>query len=468
MSQGIKNRKVGEVFIDQENNDEYILSELRIFSGKDYDELINNINAVFNIYKIVNRKDVTPNTKRKIKTAIYVELVNREKKLKYPIVRLFDKEFSVLSDAPAWSGTALLEDYNRAYSIRPRLRVALGSQSAYQASRIDFASLLSNSQNVVGNTYGNVQGMLDALINMAEADKSDLGKAILELLNMVSKGEFGTIKGAARFDREISIYASEFIVPLAIALGTSTPVISDAIGGDTKINTRSNHMGFDAVIQGRNSKYLISVKQGGAGRKHGAYSSIAYLQKIIADAEKEGKLNQNPLFKNLEKYKQILNLILGIRLETQKLEDPNEAELESVFAAKFTRKTYRNLFLLAKAIEVPNAEISKVLQFVGNENNPLDKKIAMLNIFAKLIYMTLNKQDWFKDTTKALLKFNNFLQASLMTRRVKDDLEILGVYVDNIDQKEVDISAEKSYFGSKYATGHGGFLLLEILELEQE
>ena len=82
--------------------------------------------------------------------------------------------------------------------------------------------------------------------------------------------------------------------------------------------------------------------------------------------------------------------------------------------------------------------------------------------------MTLNKQDWFKDTTKALLKFNNFLQASLMTRRVKDDLEILGVYVDNIDQKEVDISAEKSYFGSKYATGHGGFLLKEILELEEE
>jgi hypothetical protein len=466
MSQGVKNRKAGEVFIDQENNDEYIISEIRIFSGNDYDDLINNINAVFDTYKIVNRKDVTPNTRRKIKTAIYIRLENRETKQQYPIVRLFDREFSVLSNAPAWSGTALLEDYNRAYGIKPRLKVALGSQFIYQPSKMDFASLLSDSQDTVGDEFGNAQAILSALKSKVDKDKSPLGQAIVKLLDMLSAGNFGTISGAAIYDKEIGIYASEFIVPLAIALGVSTPVIPDAVGGKVKINTKANHMGFDAAIKSKNAQYLISVKQGGTGRKYGAYGSIAYLQKIIAENE-EG-LKQSPLFKDLEEYKEILNIILGARIEGQELADPNEAELERAFAAKFTRKTYRNLFLLAKALEVPNAEISKVLQFVGDESNTLDNKIATLNNFAKKIYEALNKNEWFKATTKALLKFNNFLQARLITRRIKNDLVVVGVYVDTVDNKEVDISAEKSYFGSKFATGHGGFLLKEILELEEE
>jgi hypothetical protein len=95
MSQGVKNRKAGEVFIDQENNDEYIISEIRIFSGNDYDDLINNINAVFDTYKIVNRKDVTPNTRGRkseihccftIRDSITTSSMKSEKREKYYII----------------------------------------------------------------------------------------------------------------------------------------------------------------------------------------------------------------------------------------------------------------------------------------------------------------------------------------------------------------------------------------------
>lgn len=466
MSQGVRNRKVGDVFIDEKTNQEYILSEVKLYSGEDYDDLINKLNLDFDEYKIVNRKDLTGNKKSKVKSLIYVELTDKKSSIKYPIIRFFDKTISSLASAPTWSGSGLLKDYSEAYGIYPRLRSALSSQFVYQPSKINFATLLSNSQETIGDGFENPSQILSALKAKVEQDKTPLGLAIKELLEMLERRSYGEIKNGIRFEREIGIYAAEFIVPIAIALGMTTPPIPDAVGGKVKINTKANHMGFDAAIKTSVAQYLISVKQGGAGRSYGAYGSIAYMQKIIA--ENEEQLKGSTLFKDLQQYKELLDIILGAKIEQKETETVGDLELERKFSSKFTRKTYRNLFILAKKLGLPSNQISDVLKFVGDDSNPLEEKIKMLNGFANTIYDALNKNKFFKEMTKALLQFNNFIQGRLITRKKDNNLMIAGVQVDTVDKKTVDISAKKSYYGSKFASGHGGFLLREILKLTDE
>lgn len=464
MSQGIRNRRLGDVFVDEVNNQEYILAEVKFYFAESYTELLNKLKVNYGDNFRIANLGFTPTKQSKARSAVYVRLENKSTKEVYPLVRFFEKQTSTIN-LISWSGTDLLKDFNRVYGISPRLGTALSTQFAYRVSKVDFSDLFSKSQQTVGNQFLTARDIITKLISVAEADKGPLSPIIVELLYMTAIGEYGTLKGAAQFEREIGIYASEFIVPLAIVLQSTEPVIKDASGGDILINTKANDMGFDAKIKAQTRTYFISVKQGGAGYKHGAYGSIAYIKQILENNKEE--LKSFPYYGELERYRKILDLLLGV----DPVDDtftPTELEARKSYTSKFNRKTYRNLFILAKELNLPGDEITSILKFVGDESSPLEDKLRKLNRFAIKIYDTLNKDEDFNKITKALLQFNNFIQGRLLTRKInKDDLDIIGVRLDIIDdEKTVQISGQKSYYGDKFATGHGGFLLKEILGLE--
>jgi hypothetical protein len=466
MSQGIRNRRAGDIFVDEGNSQEYILADVKFFHGDSYEEILSKINLNYgDDFKVANLA-FTAAKKNKVKSAIYVRLENRQDKINYPLVRFFEKQTSSINFI-SWTGRDLLKDYQMAYAIRPRLASALSTQFAYRASKINFSALYAESQQDAGDVFLTADQMLETLRRIAEQDQSPLGKVILALLDMVSTNNYGVIPNAAQFEREIGIYASEFIVPLAIVLNATNPVVEGAAGGKIKINTKTNHMGFDATIATDTSQYLVSVKQGGTGYKHGAYGSVAYLKEIMLETIK--KFPNFIFYNELERYGKILDLLLGTDPKDLK-PDPNELEARKSYISTFSRKTYRNLFLLAKELKLPSDEMASVLKFVGDSSNSLEEKIKLLNKFAIKIYNTLNNdKDFFKKITKALLQINNFIQGRLITKQSKDDLIIVGVRLDIIDDKKnVEISAQKSYYGSKFASGHGGFLLKEILGFAEE
>lgn len=464
MSQGIRNRRTGDLFVDEDNNQEYILADVKFYYGENYAELLSKLQANHgDDFKIANL-NFTSAKQNKARSVVYVRLENKSEKETYPLVRFFEKKTTTINFI-SWTGSDLLKDFKRAYGISPRLSTALSTQFTYRVSKVDFSDLFSKSQQSVGNKFLTARDIITKLINVAEGDQGPLSPIIIELLYMVATGQYGTLKNAAQFEREIGIYASEFIVPLAIVLQSTDPIIRDASGGDILINTKINDMGFDAKINARSKTYFVSVKQGGNGSKHGAYGSIAYLKQILK--QKKDVLDTFPYYKELGKYNKILDLLLGIDPKDDSF-DPDELEARKSYVSTFSRKTYRNLFVLAKELKISNDEISSVLKFVGDNSNPLEEKIRKLNRFAIKIYDTLNNdEEFFKRITKALLQFNNFVQGSILTRQNGEDLEVIGVRLDIIDNgKKVEISGQKSYYGSGLATGHGGFLLKEILKLK--
>jgi hypothetical protein len=456
MAQGIRNRELGEIFLDEENPQKrYILTDIQVFSGENYDDIISQISNIVgeNNFKIANK--VAIKTKDRVKGAAFVQLTRKKTKEVFNLVRLYGRPITQKADMPVWAGKDLLDDFHDAYGIKPRLKSSFVTQSAYQPAKVDFAELFANSQKeIASDNYRNPQDILEKLLQEAKKDRTKLGKVIyLALMNL--KTGFGTpIVGGAAFKKEVNIYASEFIVPLAIALNkTAIPLQKTML----KINTVSNAIGFDAAIKDMDSgkEYLISVKQGGSAKKFGAYGSVAFIKHIIEEkrASLQSKIEKLPL------YEKLLDIILGTAAESSSTDDDKAIELVS------KRKTYKSLFAVARQLEVPEEEIALIVQILNNTELPIEQKIGTLNKFALKVYDQLNKTKWFKEVSNFILGYINFVQAKLITTTTREgSLVIQGVQVDTTENKSVDFSAKKSYFGNKLATGHGGFLLKEIFE----
>jgi hypothetical protein len=455
VAQGIKNRELGEVFVDEKNKQIlYTLTKIETYQGNGLDEVLSLVAAdTGDDYKIANRVEVK--NKDRIKGAALVQLTRKRTGSVYNLIRLYSRPIAAKTDIPVWAGKGLKDDFQRVYGIQPRLRSAIVGQSAYQPSKFDFSKLMAASATeAADNKYHTPTDLLNALIEAAKADRTKLGAVVLRALQSLKNG-FGTvIPGGEAFKKEVNIYASEFIVPLAIAMNKTDVAIDNPV---VKINTQSNSIGYDAVVKdSKGTEFLISVKQGGTRKSYGAYGSVAFLKKIV-DEKRDSLARRIP---NLDLYEKLLNILLGSAVE-------QGSEQDNYLAGEFSRKTYRNLFAVARKLEVPQSEIDSVYASLISKEATKEEKINLLNKFALKVYDALNQTAWFKDATKTILDYVNFLQAKLAMATTKEGgLVILGVQVDTTKNKTIDFSARKSYFSNKLASGHGGFLLKEILAEE--
>jgi hypothetical protein len=452
MAQGIKNRKIGELFVDEKNKQIiYSLTDLKIFNGS-YDELKLKLTELLDDeFKIANR--VNLKSKERIKSAILVQLTRNKTKQKYNLVRFFDRELNSKNDIPAWGGVSFKEDFNFAFGINPRLKSALAGQALYQPAKFDFTSLFSDTKALIENDrFQDPNKIYQLLLKKAKTDKSKFGIVIMKILSGLLNNNSITIPNGAVFRKEINIYVSEFIVPLMIALNRTDIQFSKPV---INIGSKSNQIGYDAEIKDLDTGkiYLISVKQGGTKSKHGAYGSIAFIAKLIS--EKRSLFEKK--IENFELFEKLLSILLGNSSE--------EAEDNNSILNLTKRKTYRNLILIAKKLSIDPVQINNLTTNLNSPNFSFEQKIESLNKFALKVYESLNQTKWFKDATKIVLETVNFIQARLVSSTNKlGDLQVLGVEINTVEDNEIDFSAKKSYFGNKLATGHGGFLLKEIEE----
>jgi len=449
MAQGIKNRKIGELFVDEKNKQIiYSLTDLKIFNGS-YDELKLKLTELLDDeFKIANR--VNLKSKERIKSAVLVQLTRNKTKQKYNLVRFFDRELNSKNDIPAWGGLSFKEDFNFAFGINPRLKSALAGQALYQPAKFDFTSLFSAL--IENDRFQDPNKIYQLLLKKAKTDKSKFGIVIMKVLSGLLNNNSITIPNGAIFGKEINIYVSEFIVPLMIALNRTVIQFSKPV---INIGSKSNQIGYDAEIKDLDTGkiYLISVKQGGTKGKHGAYGSIAFIAKLIS--EKRSLFEKK--IENFELFEKLLSILLGNSSE--------DAENNSSILNLTKRKTYRNLILIAKKLSIDPIQIDNLTSNLNSSNFSFEQKIENLNKFALKVYESLNQTKWFKDATKIVLETVNFIQARLISSTNKlGDLQVLGVEINTVEDNEIDFSAKKSYFGNKLATGHGGFLLKEIEE----
>jgi len=449
MAQGIKNRKIGELFVDEKNKQIiYSLTDLKIFNGS-YDELKLKLTELLDDeFKIANR--VNLKSKERIKSAVLVQLTRNKTKQKYNLVRFFDRELNSKNDIPAWGGLSFKEDFNFAFGINPRLKSALAGQALYQPAKFDFTSLFSAL--IENDRFQDPNKIYQLLLKKAKTDKSKFGIVIMKVLSGLLNNNSITIPNGAIFGKEINIYVSEFIVPLMIALNRTDIQFSKPV---INIGSKSNQIGYDAEIKDLDTGkiYLISVKQGGTKGKHGAYGSIAFIAKLIS--EKRSLFEKK--IENFELFEKLLSILLGNSSE--------DAENNSSILNLTKRKTYRNLILIAKKLSIDPIQIDNLTSNLNSSNFSFEQKIENLNKFALKVYESLNQTKWFKDATKIVLETVNFIQARLISSTNKlGDLQVLGVEINTVEDNEIDFSAKKSYFGNKLATGHGGFLLKEIEE----
>jgi len=449
MAQGIKNRKIGELFVDEKNKQIiYSLTDLKIFNGS-YDELKLKLTELLDDeFKIANR--VNLKSKERIKSAVLVQLTRNKTKQKYNLVRFFDRELNSKNDIPAWGGLSFKEDFNFAFGINPRLKSALAGQALYQPAKFDFTSLFSAL--IENDRFQDPNKIYQLLLKKAKTDKSKFGIVIMKVLSGLLNNNSITIPNGAIFGKEINIYVSEFIVPLMIALNRTDIQFSKPV---INIGSKSNQIGYDAEIKDLDTGkiYLISVKQGGTKGKHGAYGSIAFIAKLIS--EKRSLFEKK--IENFELFEKLLSILLGNSSE--------DAEHNSSILNLTKRKTYRNLILIAKKLSIDPIQIDNLTSNLNSSNFSFEQKIENLNKFALKVYESLNQTKWFKDATKIVLETVNFIQARLISSTNKlGDLQVLGVEINTVEDNEIDFSAKKSYFGNKLATGHGGFLLKEIEE----
>jgi hypothetical protein len=281
MAQGIKNRKIGELFVDEKNKQIiYSLTDLKIFNGS-YDELKLKLTELLDDeFKIANR--INLKSKDRIKSAVFVQLTRNKTKQKYNLVRFFDRELNSKNDIPAWGGVSFKEDFNFAFGINPRLKSALAGQALYQPAKFDFTSLFSDTKALIENDrFQDPNKIYQLLLKKAKTDKSKFGIVIMKILSGLLNNNSITIPNGAVFRKEINIYVSEFIVPLMIALNRTDIQFSKPV---INIGSKSNQIGYDAEIKDLDTGkiYLISVKQGGTKSKHGAYGSIAFIAKLIS------------------------------------------------------------------------------------------------------------------------------------------------------------------------------------------
>jgi len=449
MAQGIKNRKIGELFVDEKNKQIiYSLTDLKIFNGS-YDELKLKLTELLDDeFKIANR--VNLKSKEQIKSAVLVQLTRNKTKQKYNLVRFFDRELNSKNDITAWGGLSFKEDFNFAFGINPRLKSALAGQALYQPAKFDFTSLFSAL--IENDRFQDPNKIYQLLLKKAKTDKSKFGIVIMKVLSGLLNNNSITIPNGAIFGKEINIYVSEFIVPLMIALNRTDIQFSKPV---INIGSKSNQIGYDAEIKDLDTGkiYLISVKQGGTKGKHGAYGSIAFIAKLIS--EKRSLFEKK--IENFELFEKLLSILLGNSSE--------DAENNSSILNLTKRKTYRNLILIAKKLSIDPIQIDNLTSNLNSSNFSFEQKIENLNKFALKVYESLNQTKWFKDATKIVLETVNFIQARLISSTNKlGDLQVLGVEINTVEDNEIDFSAKKSYFGNKLATGHGGFLLKEIEE----
>lgn len=422
MAQGIKNRDIGDIFYDESNKQIiYLISDLRI---------VNDIPSFLNLNpgsKIANKKI---NSIDKFKTGVAVTLTRKRKKLNYTLIRLYEKEFHSMFEIPHWGGQQLKDDFDYAFQIKPRLKSSLASQTQYSTSKLNLSSL-------------NPKDFFEKLYASAKKDQTGFGKIIQNILYSIKTNEVVKISNYKKYNKEIGIYFSEVLVPLLLALNKTNIKFLDP---KIILNSKSNHIGYDAKIIDGNKEFLLSIKQ--SGNKIGAYSSIRFIKLLIA----ENREKISSYIGNIQKFEQIIDSFLDIEV----IEKNN---YDSLILDVSRRKTYKNLFTIAELIELQ----PELLSFYANELAISSDEIKVLNQFANKLYEHLNNQDWFIELTSKVLKIMNFIQCKLIINydEINETIQVLGVDVLQLDSDDtkIEFSGRKSYFSNVLSTGHGGFLL---------
>lgn len=451
MAQGIKNRKIGDIFIDEGNKQIiYTLTKLEIFNGEFSSINSDVLNLIENeTFEVANKVNIKKTDR--VKSAVLVQLTRNKTKQEYNLVRYFDKEINSKSDIPTWGGLSLRDDFDLRFGIKPRLKSAIAGQALYQPSKFDFSELFADTKSIVEtDRFQDPDKIYNVLLKKAKGDRTKFGLVILKILLGLKNNNSITIPDGLRFLKEINIYVSEFIVPLMIAMNKTSIMFDKPM---LNIASKANQIGYDAEIKDLTSgkSYLVSVKQGGSRSKHGAYGSIAFIAKILS--EKRSVLEKR--ISNFDLFEKLLGILLG--------NSSSEEDEKNIILSLTKRKTYKNLIAVASKLGIDNSQIDTITTQLSSPSFNFEQKIELLNKFALNVYSKLNENKWFKETTKTILQLVNFIQAKLLiTSNKNGDLQILGVEVNTLDENEIDFSAKKSYFGNKLATGHGGFLLKEI------
>lgn len=424
MAQGIKNRKIGDLFVDETNKQiRYTLTRVELLS----------IDEIKKEHKIVNKSITNFN---RFKSAVFVELVRKRRNLKYSIVRLFEKKIESIDQIPAWGGQGLKEDFDYAYGIKPRLKSSISGQTVYQTSLLHHLS----------SSFIGSDELVNFLVEKSKENKSQISALILSLLNAIQQDKPLIIENYSKFKKEISIYFSEILIPLLICLNKTSLKLDNP---KLVINGKVNQIGYDSKIIDGDQSYLISIKQ--SGNQIGAYGSIKFLKHLI-ESYRDTYRKHIP---QIDVYESLLDLLLGSPVDEDKRNDIDLA-IDNIT----TRKTYRTLFTAAQELGIPPLEIEETVNLIISKN----EDYRVLNNFAIKVYQKLNEIEWFVETTKVLLKKANFIQCKLAIKALDNDkAEVIGLDIYDLSKKEkntiVEFSARKSYFGNLKATGHGGFLI---------
>lgn len=424
MAQGIKNRKIGDLFVDEANKQiRYTLTKVELLS----------IDEIKKEHKIVNKSITSFN---RFKSAVFIELVRKRRNLKYSIVRLFEKKIESVDQIPAWGGQGLKEDFFYAHGIKPRLKSSMSGQTVYQTTLLHTLS---------GSSVGS-NDLINFLIEKSKENKSQISALVLSLLNAIQQEKPLVIENYSKFKKEISIYFSEILVPLLICLNKTSLKLNDP---KLIINSKVNQIGYDSKIIDRNKSYLISIKQ--SGNQIGAYGSIKFLKQLIETYRDVYK----KYIPQIDIYESLLDLLLGSSVD-ENIRNDIDLAVDNITS----RKTYRTLFTVAQELGIPPFEIEETVNLLISKN----EDYRVLNNFAIKVYQKLNETEWFVETTKVLLKKANFIQCKLVIKAVDNDkAEVIGLDIYDLSEKEkntiVEFSARKSYFGNLKATGHGGFLI---------
>lgn len=465
-SEGVTNRKEGDIFIDQNTNVYKFLKLLRepkteFHSVEDLDkDVVNQIESIMKDLG-VKEKAVHANNQKTPRTKSYMMLVLMDETKKTPvfIIRYYDRP---MTPQVKW-GSADLKNEKNMKELQLSLAKSGSSRTEVMSGVIQVSNIFDDSKMSSSDMIEKAEDAFNKQTKLIE--KKILG-AFVRLLKDIKAG--GTDKyvltGMKKYENVFSVSLAEAIVPMALLeiskgknkslfMGDSISNLEKCIGVSYSgfrglkvlIPTKSNEKLIDSVIyNGAEKLFGISNKAGG-----GAAASITNIMDGVNKIKKDDPKEYQALMKKYPLELKILEIIAdkkntavdGVLLVAKEMGIINDEEIKQihdVYKSNTTKNISKNLFKIMSSTE-SNSNLSGYL--VGNH---------LVTGIAKEVARKANSDSKYMDLIKKVLMSAKFVQASPSFKATGDDLTLTGIkLIWPPIVKSVKVDSNKNFSATK-------------------
>ncbi len=430
-SEGVTNRKTGDLFVDQHDNVykfEMLLKEPEVTKpSKDMDASFHTIedldkdvaNQIETIMKKLGAKEKTihANNKKTPKTKSYMMMVLIDQRNQQPVfvIRYSDKS----NEGVKWPSSDLKK------MPEMQLKYAKGSSSTKEVQ-----SGIIQVSNIFDNVLMSSKDMIKKAESAFTKEQKPIQKQILgsfvQLLKDIYMGgrDKYIIKGMKKYENVFDVSLAEAIVPMTLLeigkgknrslfAGESISNLEKCIGVKFEgfnnlkvlIPKKSNEKLIDSIIYNGNDKlFSISNKAG-----KGATASMTNILDAVAKIEKDDPKQHKELLKKFPEELKILDIINNNKAIAGTLEVAKELGIINDAEVKQVWNVYKN-----KNLKGTSKRLAKLISSVESNSNLSGYTVGdhLLTGIAKEVARVANLNPKYMELIKRVLMSAKFVQAS--------------------------------------------------------